>query len=82
MVCVESLVNSPNAISDALLHSTQTRCYLDRPDVFAAINDSDNDFERMLAVVRWTCQFHPEPLSLVGDLPLVSLLMTYNRLPR
>lgn len=29
-------------------------CYLDRPDFFAAINDSDDDFERMLAVLRWT----------------------------
>ncbi|EGN92497.1 hypothetical protein SERLA73DRAFT_190976 [Serpula lacrymans var. lacrymans S7.3] len=28
--------------------------YLDRPDLFAAINDSDDAFERMLAVVRFT----------------------------
>ncbi|KAH7882303.1 hypothetical protein F5I97DRAFT_343960 [Phlebopus sp. FC_14] len=28
--------------------------YLDRPDLFAAINDSDNAFERMLAVIRFT----------------------------
>ncbi|KAJ6532767.1 hypothetical protein DFH09DRAFT_1182229 [Mycena vulgaris] len=28
--------------------------YLDRPDMFAAINDSDDPFERMLAVVRFT----------------------------
>ncbi|KAJ6491264.1 hypothetical protein C8R47DRAFT_1319606 [Mycena vitilis] len=27
--------------------------YLDRPDMFAAINDSDDPFERMLAVVRF-----------------------------
>ncbi|KAF9457913.1 hypothetical protein BDZ94DRAFT_157704 [Collybia nuda] len=27
--------------------------YLDRPDVFAAINDSDDPFERMLAVLRF-----------------------------
>ncbi|KAF5382348.1 hypothetical protein D9757_012713 [Collybiopsis confluens] len=27
--------------------------YLDRPDVFAAINDSDDPFERMLAVIRF-----------------------------
>ncbi|KAH9444569.1 hypothetical protein MJO28_013410 [Puccinia striiformis f. sp. tritici] len=29
-------------------------CYLDRPDFFAAIDHSDDDFERMLAVLRWT----------------------------
>ncbi|KIK70294.1 hypothetical protein GYMLUDRAFT_53358 [Collybiopsis luxurians FD-317 M1] len=28
--------------------------YLDRPDVFAAVNDSDDPFERMLAVIRFT----------------------------
>ncbi|KAJ6616514.1 hypothetical protein B0H10DRAFT_2037435 [Mycena sp. CBHHK59/15] len=28
--------------------------YLDRPDMFAAINDSDDPFERMLALVRFT----------------------------
>ncbi|KAG6331828.1 hypothetical protein ID866_7258 [Astraeus odoratus] len=28
--------------------------YLDRPDLFAAINDPDDAFERMLAVVRFT----------------------------
>ncbi|KAJ7718684.1 hypothetical protein DFH07DRAFT_933493 [Mycena maculata] len=28
--------------------------YLDRPDMFAAINDSDDPFERMLAVIRFT----------------------------
>ncbi|KAJ7255359.1 hypothetical protein C8J57DRAFT_607567 [Mycena rebaudengoi] len=28
--------------------------YLDRPDMFAAINDSDDPFERMLAVLRFT----------------------------
>ncbi|KIY61090.1 hypothetical protein CYLTODRAFT_427684 [Cylindrobasidium torrendii FP15055 ss-10] len=28
--------------------------YLDRPDYFAAINDSDDPFERMLAVLRFT----------------------------
>ncbi|KAJ7698567.1 hypothetical protein B0H17DRAFT_1196675 [Mycena rosella] len=28
--------------------------YLDRPDMFAAINDSDDPFERMLAIVRFT----------------------------
>ncbi|KAH7908645.1 hypothetical protein BJ138DRAFT_1174081 [Hygrophoropsis aurantiaca] len=28
--------------------------YLDRPDLFAAINDSNDPFERMLAVVRFT----------------------------
>ncbi|CDO75437.1 hypothetical protein BN946_scf184693.g6 [Trametes cinnabarina] len=28
--------------------------YLDRPDLFAAINDSDDPFERMLAVLRFT----------------------------
>ncbi|KIY48496.1 hypothetical protein FISHEDRAFT_43286, partial [Fistulina hepatica ATCC 64428] len=28
--------------------------YLDRPDLFAAINDSDDAFERMLAVLRFT----------------------------
>ncbi|KAG6379565.1 hypothetical protein JVT61DRAFT_10068 [Boletus reticuloceps] len=28
--------------------------YLDRPDLFAAINDSDDAFERMLAAVRFT----------------------------
>ncbi|KAJ7098250.1 hypothetical protein C8R44DRAFT_356962 [Mycena epipterygia] len=28
--------------------------YLDRPDMFAAINDSDDPFERILAVVRFT----------------------------
>ncbi|KIM71349.1 hypothetical protein PILCRDRAFT_17153 [Piloderma croceum F 1598] len=28
--------------------------YLDRPDLFAAINDSDDPFERMLAVIRFT----------------------------
>ncbi|KIM69489.1 hypothetical protein SCLCIDRAFT_1207922 [Scleroderma citrinum Foug A] len=28
--------------------------YLDRPDLFAAINDPDDPFERMLAVVRFT----------------------------
>ncbi|KIJ63037.1 hypothetical protein HYDPIDRAFT_29732 [Hydnomerulius pinastri MD-312] len=28
--------------------------YLDRPDLFAAINDSDDAFDRMLAVVRFT----------------------------
>ncbi|KAK0204248.1 hypothetical protein DFS33DRAFT_1275294 [Desarmillaria ectypa] len=28
--------------------------YLDRPDFFAAINDSDDPFERMLAVLRFT----------------------------
>ncbi|KZT24149.1 hypothetical protein NEOLEDRAFT_1148783 [Neolentinus lepideus HHB14362 ss-1] len=28
--------------------------YLDRPDLFAAINDSDDAFERMLAVIRFT----------------------------
>ncbi|KAG6831072.1 hypothetical protein H0H92_012995 [Tricholoma furcatifolium] len=28
--------------------------YLDRPDMLAAINDSDDPFERMLAVVRFT----------------------------
>ncbi|KAH7924369.1 hypothetical protein BV22DRAFT_1035182 [Leucogyrophana mollusca] len=28
--------------------------YLDRPDLFAAINDSNDAFERMLAVVRFT----------------------------
>ncbi|KAF8317153.1 hypothetical protein DL93DRAFT_2125174 [Clavulina sp. PMI_390] len=28
--------------------------YLDRPDLFAAINDSTDPFERMLAVIRWT----------------------------
>ncbi|TFK72794.1 hypothetical protein BDN72DRAFT_791897 [Pluteus cervinus] len=27
--------------------------YLDRPDIFAAINDSDDPFERMLAVIRF-----------------------------
>ncbi|KAJ7636907.1 hypothetical protein FB45DRAFT_907678 [Roridomyces roridus] len=27
--------------------------YLDRPDMFAAINDSEDPFERMLAVLRW-----------------------------
>ncbi|KAG7097745.1 hypothetical protein E1B28_005066 [Marasmius oreades] len=27
--------------------------YLDRPDVFAAINDYDDPFDRMLAVIRW-----------------------------
>ncbi|KAH9822204.1 hypothetical protein DFH28DRAFT_1103683 [Melampsora americana] len=29
-------------------------CYLDRPDVFAAIDQSDHPLERMLAVLRWT----------------------------
>ncbi|KAI0938482.1 hypothetical protein AcW1_001792 [Taiwanofungus camphoratus] len=28
--------------------------YLDRPDLFAAINDSDDPFERMLAMLRFT----------------------------
>ncbi|EIN09023.1 hypothetical protein PUNSTDRAFT_52431 [Punctularia strigosozonata HHB-11173 SS5] len=28
--------------------------YLDRPDLFAAINDSEDAFERMLAVIRFT----------------------------
>lgn len=28
--------------------------YLDRPDLFAAINDSEDSFERMLAVLRFT----------------------------
>ncbi|KAL4247243.1 OSBP family protein [Abortiporus biennis] len=28
--------------------------YLDRPDLFAAINDSDDPFQRMLAVLRFT----------------------------
>ncbi|KAF8632176.1 hypothetical protein AX17_004916 [Amanita inopinata Kibby_2008] len=28
--------------------------YLDRPDIFASINDSDDPFERMLAVLRFT----------------------------
>ncbi|KAF9005270.1 hypothetical protein BDZ89DRAFT_1169023 [Hymenopellis radicata] len=28
--------------------------YLDRPDLFAAVNDSDDPFERMLAVLRFT----------------------------
>ncbi|KAI5121130.1 hypothetical protein M0805_002802 [Coniferiporia weirii] len=28
--------------------------YLDRPDLFASINDSDDAFERMLAVIRFT----------------------------
>ncbi|KAF9003331.1 hypothetical protein BDQ17DRAFT_1356014 [Cyathus striatus] len=28
--------------------------YLDRPDLFAAINDSNDPFERMLAVIRFT----------------------------
>ncbi|KAF7348577.1 hypothetical protein MVEN_01375300 [Mycena venus] len=28
--------------------------YLDRPDMFAAINDSDDPFERMLALIRFT----------------------------
>lgn len=28
--------------------------YLDRPDLFAAINDSDDAFERMIAVLRFT----------------------------
>ncbi|KAJ8087640.1 hypothetical protein PM082_006473 [Marasmius tenuissimus] len=28
--------------------------YLDRPDYFASINDYDDPFERMLAVIRWT----------------------------
>ncbi|KAE9390301.1 hypothetical protein BT96DRAFT_1024603 [Gymnopus androsaceus JB14] len=28
--------------------------YLDRPDIFAAINDYDDPFERMLAVIRFT----------------------------
>ncbi|KAJ7931274.1 hypothetical protein B0H13DRAFT_861971 [Mycena leptocephala] len=28
--------------------------YLDRPDMFAAINDSDDPFERMLAILRFT----------------------------
>lgn len=41
-------------------------CYLDRPDVFAAIDDSDDDFERMLAVLRWTltkdCKFVHGPV--------------------
>jgi len=41
-------------------------CYLDRPDFFAAINDSDDDLERMLAVLRWTltkdCKFVHGPL--------------------
>ncbi|KAG0141807.1 hypothetical protein CROQUDRAFT_110242 [Cronartium quercuum f. sp. fusiforme G11] len=29
-------------------------CYLDRPDVFSAINESESELERMLAVLRWT----------------------------
>ncbi|KAA1085408.1 hypothetical protein PGT21_006311 [Puccinia graminis f. sp. tritici] len=41
-------------------------CYLDRPDLFAAINDSEDDFERMLAVLRWTltkdCKFVHGPV--------------------
>ena len=29
--------------------------YADRPDVFAAINEPDDELDRMLAVLRWTC---------------------------
>ena len=33
--------------------------YADRPDVFAAINEPDDELDRMLAVLRWTCQCSP-----------------------
>lgn len=33
--------------------------YADRPDFFASIGESDDDLERMLAVLRWTCSFLP-----------------------
>ena len=36
-------------------------CYQDRPDLFAAIGDSDDELERMLAVVRWVCTFSSAP---------------------
>ncbi|CAH7688782.1 hypothetical protein PPACK8108_LOCUS23799 [Phakopsora pachyrhizi] len=41
-------------------------CYLDRPDIFAAIDHPDDELERMLAVVRWTftkdCKFVHSPI--------------------
>ncbi|POW15816.1 hypothetical protein PSTT_01874, partial [Puccinia striiformis] len=46
-----NLINSNNSYQYSKKLSV---CYLDRPDFFAAIDHSDDDFERMLAVLRWT----------------------------
>lgn len=41
-------------------------CYLDRPDLFSAIDHSEDPFERMLALLRWTltkdCKFVHGPV--------------------
>ena len=37
-------------------HTGVLRTYIDRPDFFAAMGESDDELERMLAVLRWTCE--------------------------
>lgn len=33
--------------------------YVDRPDFFCAMAESEDELERMVGVVRWTCEFSP-----------------------
>lgn len=65
-----SLVHSPRSLDDGgqergadadAWSRVLYRCwmYCERADFFAAMGDGEDEFERMLAVLRWTCAFFP-----------------------